>query len=259
MRVTAPAAALAFALVLVVAAPAPAKVSDDVRTTALQTVNTNVDDAIKLELNALNLWTHGNKAGARSEIENSQNLLDGALGAADALTPPLDLSHYVPDHSGEYLGRNMRDAIFWDKRSAEKGANFHYDILLALQKKEAVYKLVNRELTHPVCYEAINLQRTTVDNVQQGPSQLSVDVACSQPEQKVIVALPANTVAKMVLDGSAVSATLDAPNVVEIKLNGAKSGGVTMQTTPDAAAPDPVDTGIVPIKGDSVEVFDDIM
>jgi hypothetical protein len=54
-------------------------------------------------------------------------------------------------------------------------------------------------------------------------------------------------------------AILKAGNIVEVDLNGAKSGGVTMQTSPDAAAPNPVDSDIVPIAGDSVEYFDEIM
>ncbi len=109
MRVMAPAAVLASVLLLVRAATAPAKVNDDVRTTALTTVKTNVDDAIKLEANAYKLWKAGEKAEAKKEIENSVKLLEGALPAADSLTPPLDLSKYVPDNSWERLGRNMRD------------------------------------------------------------------------------------------------------------------------------------------------------
>jgi hypothetical protein len=202
----------------------------------------------------------GNKAQAAKELENAEKLLDGALPAADALTPPLDLTHYVPDNSWERLGRNMRDIIYWDKRALEKGANFHYDIVLAAIKKHAVYTLVNNEITHPVCLEAINLEGPiTVNGVPQGSSQLSVDVSCTSPEQKVIIDLPKNTVVQMAPDGNAKAAILKAGNIVEVDLNGAKSGGVTMQTSPDAAAPNPVDSDIVPIAGDSVEYFDEIM
>ena len=260
MRVLAPVAALASVLVLVLAAAAPAKVNDDVRTTALHTVRTGVEDALALEGNALKQWNAGNKEQAKKELENAEKILDGALPAADALTPPVDLSHYVPDNSWERLGRNMRDIIYWDKKATEKGANFHYDIVLAASKKHAVYTLVNNEITHPVCLEAINLQGPiTVNGVPQGHSQLSIDVSCRQPEQKVIVDVPMNTVVQMVVDGDAKAAILKAGHIVEVDLNGAKSGGVTMQTSPDAAAPAPVDSDVVPIKGDSVEYFDEIM
>jgi hypothetical protein len=264
MRVMAPAVALASVLVLVLAAAAPAKVNDDVRTTALHTVRTGVEDALALEGNALKQWNAGNKEQAKKELENAEKILDGALPAADALTPPVDLSHYVPDNSWERLGRNMRDIIYWDKRAMEKGANVHYDLLLAAAKKRDVYTLVNNEITHPVCLELINLRGPiTVNGVPQGSSQLSVDVSCTRPVQKIVLMTPNELIAKLEADNAAQKAFLRAPSVVEIDLNGAKSGGVTIQTSPDAAAPNPVDD-VVQIKGDSkspstVEVFDEVM
>lgn len=61
---------------------------DGIGAIALKTLDTNVAYAIRLELSALNLARHGNTAGARKELENSRSLLQGAFGAADALTPP---------------------------------------------------------------------------------------------------------------------------------------------------------------------------
>jgi hypothetical protein len=264
MRVMAPVAALASVLVLVLAAATPARVNDDVRTTALHTVRTSVEDALALEGNALKQWNAGNKAQAAKELENAEKLLEGALPAADALTPPLDLSHYVPDNSWERLGKNMRDIIYWDKRALEKGANFHYDILLTATKKHAVYTLVNNELTHPVCLEAINLQGPiTVNGVPQGHSQLSVDVSCTRPVQKFVLLTPNELIQKLDADNAAMKATLIGPHVVELDMGGAESGGVTIQTQPDAAPNAPVDD-IVEIKGDSrspstVEYFDEVM
>jgi len=265
MRVLAPAAALVSVLVLVLAASAPARTNDDdVRTTALHTVRTGVEDALALEGNALKQWHAGNKAQAAKELENAEKILDGALPAADALTPPLDLSHYVPDNSWERLGRNMRDIIDWDKRALEKGANFHYDILLAATKKHAVYTLVNNEITHPVCLEAINLQGPiTVNGVPQGHSQLSIDVSCTRPVQKIVILTPTELIQKLDADNAAMKATMVGPHVAELVMGGAKSGGVTMETQPDAAPNVPVDD-IVEIKGDSrspstVEYFDEVM
>ena len=219
MRVLAPAVALASVLVLVLAAAAPAKVNDDVRTTALTTVKTNVDDAIKLEANAYKQWKAGNKAQARKEIENAVTLLDGALPAADALTPPVDLTKYVPDNSWERLGRNMRDVIYWDKRAVEKNGAFDYDIVKAALTKHAIYALVNNELTHPVCLEAINLQGPiTVNGVPQGHSQLSVDVSCTRPVQKIVLLTPNELIQKLEADGAAMKASLIGPHLIEVEI-----------------------------------------
>jgi len=74
----APAVALASVLVLVLAASASARTKDDVRTTALRTVRTSVEDALALEGNALKQWNAGNKAQAAKELENAEQLLDAA-------------------------------------------------------------------------------------------------------------------------------------------------------------------------------------
>ena len=227
-------------------------------------MRTGVEDALALEGNALKQWNAGNKEQAAKELENAEKILDGALPAADSLTPPLDLSHYVPDNSWERLGRNMRDIIYWDKKAMEKGANVHYDLVLAATKKHAVYTLVNNEITHPVCLEAINLQGpVTVNGVPQGSSQLSVDVSCTRPVQKIVILTPVEAIKQVTTDGGAKVAVLKTAHVLEVDLNGAKSGGATMQTTPDATPNAPLDD-VVEIKGDSrnpstVEVFDEVM
>jgi hypothetical protein len=122
MRVIAPAAILASLALLIGAAAAPAKVNDDVvRAAALHNVDGNLGDAIKLEQNAVYLVDHGNEAGARSEIKNSEKLLNSALPAADALTTPPELRTFAPpDTSWDRVGENTRSAITWDKRALEQ-------------------------------------------------------------------------------------------------------------------------------------------
>jgi hypothetical protein len=64
-------------------------------------------DAIKLEQNAVYLVDHGNEAGARSEIKNSEQLLNKALPAADALTTPPELRTFAPpDTSWDRVGED---------------------------------------------------------------------------------------------------------------------------------------------------------
>jgi hypothetical protein len=255
MRVLASATVLASLALLVGAASAPARVSDDdVRAAALHNVDANLGDAIKLEQNAVYLVDHGNEAGARSEIKNSESLLNKALPAADALTTPAELRQFAPpDTSWDRVGENTRSAITWDKRALEQsgGALATY-VGIALKKKEAVYSLVHAEIKHPMCSELINLQGPiTVNGVPQGSSQLSVDVACSRPVTKVIVALPGVTVMKMIPDGQVIDAILSAADVMQLKMNAGRSGGVTVETAKPVTGTQKIETEIIPIAGDS--------
>ena len=137
MRVLASAAVLASVALLVGAAAAPARVSDDVRAAALHNVDGNLGDAIKLERNAVDLVDHGNEAGARSEIKNSEQLLNKALPAAKALTTPPELRQFAPpDSSWDRVEENTNSAITWDKRALEQsgGALATY-VGIALKKK----------------------------------------------------------------------------------------------------------------------------
>ncbi len=81
--------------------------------------------------------------------------------------------------------------------------------------------------------------------------------------QKFVLLTPNELIKQLEADGGAKKVLLRSSNVVEVDLNGAKSGGVTIQTSPDAAAPNPVDD-IVEIKGDSskdtpMEYFVEVM
>jgi hypothetical protein len=150
-------------------------------------------------------------------------------------------------------GENTRSAITWDKRALEQsGGAFATYVGIALKKKEAVYSLVHAEITHPMCSELINLQGPiTVNGVPQGGSQLSVDVACSRPVSKLIVVLPTVTITKMIMDGQAVSGILSQADVMQIKMNAGRSGGVTVQTIQPMTGAQKVETEVIPIAGDS--------
>jgi hypothetical protein len=253
MRVLAPAAVLASLALLVGAAAAPARVSDDVRAAALHNVDGNLGDAIKLEQNAVYLVDHGNEAGARSEIKNSEQLLNKALPAVKALNTPPELRTFAPpDTSWERLIENTNSALSWDKRALEQSGGALATLVgIALKKKEAVYSLVHAEITHPMCSELINLQGPiTVNGVPMTGSRLSVDVACSRPVGKLIIVLPLVTIDKMYMDGQAVSGILSQDDVMKIKMGG-KSGGVTVDTVKPIPATQEVETEIVPIVGDS--------
>lgn len=157
----------------------------------------------------------------------------------------------------------MRDVIELDEHAltAKEGASLRYDLHTAAPYKEAIYNLVDLEIRYPMCSEVINLQGApVVAGVSQGNPHLSVDVACDQPEQKVIVVLPTVTAMKIVPDGAAKSAVLLRANTVQVVLDGAKSGGATMELPQDPPADAPVDTMVVPIAGDShPEYFDEVM
>jgi hypothetical protein len=254
MRVMTPAVGVAALLVLVLAAAAPAKVNDDVRAAALHSVNGNVGDAIKLEQNAIYLVDHGNEAGARSEIKNSLRLLNAALPAVNALTTPPELRQFAPpDTSWDRLTQNTNSAIEWDKRALdESGGALATYLGIALKKKEAVYSLVHAEIKSPMCSELINVEGpVTVNNVPQGGSQISVDVACSTGVSKLIVVLPAVTVTQMIMDGQAVSGMLSQADAMQIKMNAGRSGGVTVVTAQPVPGNQEVETEIIPIAGDS--------
>jgi hypothetical protein len=263
MRVLAPAAAITALVVLVLASAAPAKVSYDPRTTALRTVRTGVSYAMTLETNALKQSKAGNEAEAKKEIQNALHLLDQVLPSAQSLTPPTDYNHVVPSNSWENLTSHLRHIIEYDEDAltSSEPTSLRYELHSAAPIKEAIYNLVNLEIKYPMCSEAINLEGApVVAGVSQGNPHLSVDVACDQGEQKVIVVLPTVTAMKIVPDGAAKSAVLLRANTVQVVLDGAKSGGVTMELPQDPPPGSPVDTMIVPIAGDShPEYFDEVM
>jgi hypothetical protein len=263
MRVLASAAALASVALLVGAAAAPAKVSYDKRTTALRTVRTGVSYAITLENNAIKQSRAGNDAEAKKEIQNALHLLDQILPSAQSLTPPTDYSHIVPSNSWQNLSSNVRRIIELDEDAlvTTEGANLRYELHSAAHYKEAVYNLVDLEIRYPMCSEAINYQGApVVAGVSQGNPQVSVDVACDQPEQKVIIVLPSVSVVKLVPDGNAKVATMLNAGTIQVVLGGAESGGATMELEEDPPADTPVDSMIIPIRGNShPEFFDEVM
>lgn len=252
----------AVLLVFVLSATATAQTNDDVAPVALTTVKTNVGDAIRLEKSALRLAKDGNQAGAKEEIKNAEDLLEGAYPAADALTPSPGLSTHAPGSGWEHLDFDIRLAARDDAKAVRRrGAPLNTgEVEAALFQKNRIYDLVNGELTHPLCSVLINLQGPIeVNGVPQGHAQLSVDVSCTTPIKRVLVDTPDNAVTTKATDGGAKSATDYAAYLIDLFFGGGKSGGVTETTSPDAADGQPVDIEIVPIVGDSVEYYPETM
>jgi hypothetical protein len=255
---------LAVAVVVLLLALATPATADDVRQIALSTLDTSVKDAAKLETNAIELLKAGNTKGGEQEIRNSQQLLNGAMGAAEALTPPSDAERWVPvttnNRNWEGLAHTMRLAYGDDSAALLTHSTSRMIGLLedALKKKSAIVHLVGPELTHPQCSMLINRRGPVeVNGVAQGTGQLSVDVACSKPVKDVIVDTPDNAVTQTAPDGGAVSIADKSATIVEVGLNGAKSGGVTMETNPDPAAGDPVH--VIVVFAGSIEPFNELM
>ena len=255
------AAGLLLSVALGVASSAPAQTNADARTTALKTVRLGVSYAITLENNAVKQEKAGQHAEAKKELQNALHLLDQIAPEVKSLTPPRDFNSWALPNEWQKLNNTFLGVVGTDERALSAGdaSFFAADLAVASHFKQEIYKLVDNEIRRPMCAELINLRSMTINGVK-GPSQLSVDVSCNRPEKKVIVVVPTVTIVQAVPDGGAVAAAMKAANVVEVDLNGAKSGGVTMQTSPDATAGAPVDDLVVPIAGDShAEYFDEVM
>jgi hypothetical protein len=235
---------------LALVASVPAQTNDAVGNLALKTLDANVGDAIKLELSALNLAGHGNVPGARQELQNSRSLLEGAFNAADTLTPPADLTKYVPDDSWERLGRNIRSAATEDEDALDKrGKIGTFFVSLALQKKDAIYKLVHPLASRPECSVLTNDQSGfEVNGAKITPGQFSVEVACTMPIKRIFVDTPKYDITETTPDGDAKMVMRKSPDIVEIVGDG-NQAGVTAKANPDLAPGAPVD--VIVIVGDA--------
>jgi len=260
MRILAAAVLLMSVAVLGAASSAPARANGDPRTTALKTVRLGVSYAISLENNAVKQEKAGHNAEAKKELQNAVHLLDQVAPEVKSLTPPRDFNSWALPNAWQKLSSTFGGVVGTDERAlTSSGSSFVADLYVADHFKQEIYNLVDNEIRRPMCAELINLRSMTINGVK-GPSQLSVDVSCNRPEKKVIVVVPTVTVVQAVPDGGAMAVAVKAANVVEVDLNGAKSGGVTIQTSPDATAGAPVDDLVVPIAGDSHdEYFDEVM
>ncbi len=257
-----PVAALLTSVLLLGASAAPAKSNYGPRTSALREVRLGVSYAQTLEANAIKQSKAGNEEASIAEVKNALHLLNQVLPAAKSLTPPGIFKPWVHPGPWEKLISSLEYVIRGDEDSihATTPEGARYYLHSVSEAKENIYKLLDAEIRRPMCTELINLRGPiTINGVPQGSSRLSVDVSCNQPEQKVIVAVPGSTVAQAAPDGQA-TVVVKAANVVEVDLNGATSGGVTIETSPDASSGKPVDSLIVPIAGDSHdEYFGEVM
>jgi hypothetical protein len=225
---------------------------------ALKILKTDLGDALKLERDALQLSNAGEDADARSELENARGLIVAAEPAAEWMSAPPVLALRGRDDPWESFEDDIYDIDNLDKlASHEKGSRLRSALEAANLKKLAAYALVSNELAHPDCAEIINRQGPlVVDNVPQGPTTVTVDFACKQRIDEFFIALPTISAMQALASPPAQSATIeDGGELIKVDVDGAKSGGVTFETTPDAAAGDKVDGEVVPIAGDSVTEY----
>ena len=159
-----------------------------------------------LETNAIKQSKAGNEEAATKELKNALHLLNQVLPSAKSLTPPDDFKHYVPENSWTNLTRSMKYLITVDEsalRSISPGG-FRSELYTADNIKKHLFELVDDEIRYPMCSELINLRGPiTVNGVPQGSSQLSVDISCTKPVNKMFVVVPSNRVVTVVADGPA--------------------------------------------------------
>jgi len=253
-------------LLLAVAGSAPAGLrgSPDARTLALNTAKVDLTTALTLEKRAVQDWRVDHTAAAKKDLREAIDALDAMEAAAKELTPPLDLSKDAdatkpPDPWAIFNTRRLL-AAYEDKDVLSKGFGSGAASLgLANRLKEDLLSAVTHELAHPDCSGVINLQGPPVVNgVALGHSQLTVEFSCKEPVKSIYVDVPTDAIVQAVGD-TGDTATVRSGSIVEIDVNGAKSGGVTLETSPDASQGAPVDADVVPIAGDSVEYFQDVM
>jgi len=119
--------------------------------------------------------------------------------------------------------------------------------------------LVTDALGEPACTELINLQGPVkVDGVAQGPSELTVAFHCREKMRDYIVDVPDEAITK-VMPAPGESYTMEGSHTLVIKPKTATSGSVTMETNPDPSDGQPVQSLVVPIAGDSVQYYDEVM
>jgi len=250
---------LASLLALAFAAAAPARVSDEEqRQLALHTVKENVSDAIKLEKNAVTLLRAGNVKGADQEIKNSKQLLDGAMGAAEALTPPSDLDRFVAvypgDHNWEGLAHTMRLAYGEDSAAllTDSTSKKIDEVMLALVRKAGIDSLVSSELKVPMCSLLINTQPSPSVNGTPLSTAIEVDVVVScRAKLKELALKVAAPYLKQLQSERPTQKPYATGNFVKVVANGDKSAGVEMVLDPKPPAGTALPIDVVPLAGDS--------
>jgi hypothetical protein len=256
--------AVLIALVaLVVVATAGARTrEDDTRHLALETMKTNLTSAITAEKEAWLSFHSGKIAAGEHWLSEAEAALDGSENAAKYLTVPSDLDNVFPDSAWGNVSKHLNDALTWDRRAAKGNEPTKTRGLLigdALVRKKDLLTLVTGELTHPMCSELINLEGPVeVNGVPQGSATLTVEASCTQPEKSIYIDIPLDAIESAAPEGTASAKVEDGGHVLELDLNGAKSGGASLQTSPDASGGQPFSFEVVPIHG-SGEYFDEVM
>ena len=247
-------------LALTVTAVAPARSNDDERHLALVTLQTNLTQAHKAEKYAYIYNKSGSVDVAIKELRASETIIADSKQVGSYLTTYkwLDGIHGNPwDDVSSQLSFILAD----DRRAASPGTSVALRrqlLLSAAEKKNDLLDLVTNELKKPPCEEVIDVRGPiTVNGVPQGHSTVTVDVACNKPEKSIYVDIPAAVITGADAGGTGTEKIEKGGKVVEVDLNGTKSGEVTIQSDPDPAAGEKID--VVVIVGDSADYFQEVM
>ena len=258
---------LGAALVSIAAGSAPAALrgNPDARTLALNTAKVDLSAAITYESRAEQMFKADKAAAAKKDLAEAIDALDSMENAAKELTSPLDLNQAVgktkePDPWAIFNTRRLL-AAQEDERAISAPS---YEIVTALglagRLKEDLLHAVTNELAHPDCLLVTNLQGPpTVNGVAMGHSELTVDFSCKEKIASIYVDVPANVIDQVAGVGNETPTVEGGGHILKIDTNGATSGQATMETSPDASPGAPLQTDVIPIAGDSVEYFIDVM
>ncbi len=110
-----------------------------------------------------------------------------------------------------------------------------------------------------MCSEVIDLRGPiTVNGVPQGPSTLTIDTSCTKPVDSVYVDIPQAVIEQFSAGGTATATVEDGGELLKVGMHGAKSGEVSIQTSPDLVPGEALNEEVVPIHG-SPDYFPEVM
>ena len=204
-------------------------------------VRLGVSYAQTLEANAIKQSKAGHEEASIDEVKNALHLLNQVLPAAKSADASRRSSspgctqdswdEARPEPEVRDHGRRV------DSIRARSPEGVRYELHTESNIKKNLYELVDNEIRYPMCTELINLRGPVkVNGVPQGSSQLSVDISCTKPVNKVIVVVPRRTRSCGRRRRQA-TAVVKASDVVEVDLNGADVGRRHDADEPRRAAP----------------------
>src|SRR5262249_7956957 len=153
-------------------------------------IKTDLGGALQLERNALAQSKAGDDGEAKTEIQNSVELLDSGLPAASWMDAPDRFDAVGAPHSvWSHFDIDYAEILTLDKRALkQKGAALQATVHEALARKQDLYNDVTGQLRSYDCRELINLQGPiTVNGVPQGQAVLTIDWTCIHAIRSILV------------------------------------------------------------------------